>query len=249
MKSIDWKIVRVAVISFGAGVILACVLPAIGQEFWHDQPMIGVEQAEQLTAIALDKIHEGDFKSAIHALNSAAFILEEGLGLHMGGPGMPMMGPGPMTWDRPMEPPHRDEFMMKVEETERFMVWLAEEHGIEMERLFGALEEAVQARNEGRMEDAENMLMRIFNRLGEIKEELGLELPEHDADREEFAQAMERTWHFMEELMERGADVEGFQERLEESRTLFRQGSREDAWYLLERIQEDLHRIAEEMEE
>ncbi len=245
MKSIDWKIVRIAVISFGAGVILACVLPAIGQEFRHDQPVIGVEQAEQLTAIALDKIHEGDYKSAIHALNSAAFILEEGLGMHMVGPGMPMMGPGPMMW----EPPHRDEFMMKVEDTERFMVWLAEEHGIEMENLFSALEEAVHARDEGRMEDAENMLMRIFNRLGEIKEELGLELPGHNADADEFAQTMERTWHFMEELMERGADLEGFHERLEESRILFRQGSREDAWFILHEIQDDLHQIAEEMEE
>lgn len=245
MKSIDWKIVRVAVISFGAGVILACVLPAIGQEFWHDRPVIGVEQAEQLTAIALDKIHEGDYKSAIHALHSAAFILEEGLGMHMGGPGMPMMGPGPMPW----EPPHRDQFMMKVEETERCLVWLAEEHGIETERLFGALEEAVCARDEGRMEDAEHMLMRIYNRLGEIKEEHGIELPGHDPDKQEFGIALERTWHFMEELMERGAELEGFPGRIEEVEILFSQGSREDAWFILREIQEDLHRIAEEMEE
>ena len=111
MKHINWKSLLIAVPAFLLGLALAFGVPAIGQnQAQAEKPPVGLEQAEELTQLANEAMRNGNYKDAIHALHSAVFILEEGLGLHMPNPGMmpgmmPGMGGGMGPVTMPMMPP------------------------------------------------------------------------------------------------------------------------------------------------
>jgi hypothetical protein len=124
MKRTNWILAISAAGLFAAALLVLSVLPAIGQnQAPEEKPPVGLEQAQELSTLATQLMRDGNYKDAIHALKDSAFILEEGLGGHMGGPGMmppmqgggqpggpmmgrpgmggPMMGPGPGNQDFP----------------------------------------------------------------------------------------------------------------------------------------------------
>jgi hypothetical protein len=93
MKYLNWKTASIVSTLIVIAALVILVAPAIGQDQKDkDKPPVGLDQARELTDIANSAMKSGKYEDAIHALHSAAFILEEGLGRHGGGPGM--MGPG-----------------------------------------------------------------------------------------------------------------------------------------------------------
>ncbi|MFH1675971.1 MAG: hypothetical protein ABIC40_03015 [bacterium] len=166
--------------------IIAWVVPAVGQ----DEPakakeLIGLPQAEELTVIALDKIHASEFKQAIHALHSAAFILEEGLGMHSDkgpgmGPGMlqmpmpgqdmqgPRMGPSPMMG--PMDQRREEGPGRHIQKLRIALERLSEKHGDEVAPLMESLNGVEKSFQAGKNDEARQALERITGSIMELME-------------------------------------------------------------------------------
>jgi hypothetical protein len=237
--------------------LAAWVLPVVGQEAQGESRPVGVEQAEQLTTTALNAIREGDYKDAIHALHSAAFILEEGLGMHAPAAGMAPMTPGPpyalspfMEGPRFMGPQtHRppefmDPFKGEVDKLQRLLNWLVEEHGVDVGRLMEGTEDAVNHYREGQTEQAEQSLRRIRQAVEDLMRERGIEPPE--MPRKEFPSAFERISNWARELGEAGKDLGDIPERLSDAERAFDEQRVDEAWEILRSVHRDLQRMEQE---
>ena len=111
MKFASWKTIIIFVGALFAVYLVFGIAPifSAGERPQPEKPPVGLEQAQELAQFASQAMREGNYKEAIFALHSAAFVLEEGLGLHLPQPQPPMMMPmGPMPQGQgmcPMMPP------------------------------------------------------------------------------------------------------------------------------------------------
>lgn len=256
MKALSLRTLLIGLPSVALLAAAILVVPAVGQEGPREAPPIGTGQAGQLTALALEAIHAGNYKDAIHALHSAAFILEEGLGMHMPGPGMGPMplelrpfgeGPHPMALHMRRLPDSMDPFKGEIERVSRLIGWLGEEHGVDVSRMKEGVEQAVSHHLEGRHEEAEQTLRRVMGAVENLMRERGIEPPE--GARKDFPTAFERVSNRARELQEAGADLGDIPDRLAEADRAFDEQRVDEAWEILRAVNGDLERIDHELRE
>jgi len=182
MKTLRWKFALLGIPAALAVALVMFVVPATGQDQpGGDKPPVGVDQAAQLSQTAVDAIKAGNYKDAIHALHSAAFILEEGLGMHAPCQGMmpPMMnqmgrGPmemGPMGPPSGMERPPMEERFPAVMERTWGKVHELQNAGVDVGDIPDRLESAQKAFDEGRKDEAWEILRTVHRDLERIANE------------------------------------------------------------------------------
>lgn len=171
---------RIALISLPVliiAILAIFVVPVIGQDAAKEkEPPVGLKQAEELSKMATDYIKSGEYKKAIHALHSAAFILEEGLGMHAPGqrhmcpmmpPEMRKPGMGPMDGMGPHEKLKNMDFPTALEKT-RNRVRELKDMGLDPGDLPKRIEEAEKAAKAEKLDEAWEILKGIKEQMDRI---------------------------------------------------------------------------------
>jgi hypothetical protein len=190
MRSKYWRPAIIGLSTLALVILAILIAPAIGQNQAPDEnkQIVGREQAEQLSTIATQAIRDGKYKDAIHALRSAAFILEEGTGMHdqgpggmhqmpgMGGPMPQMMGPGgPMGQGGPQmgqgQYPPDEAFPTKLEVTQKRADEL-KNAGADLGDIPDRLAKAKEAFDRGSKGDAWDILRAVNADLDRIKSQM-----------------------------------------------------------------------------
>jgi hypothetical protein len=185
MKRPNWILAVTGAGLVALALLILAILPAIGQNTApEEKPPVGLEQAQELSVLATQLMRDGNYKDAIHALKSAAFVLEEGIGAHMGGPGMmppmqmgqmpggpqmgrpgmsgPMMGPGPG--------PGNQDFLTALERI-RTRANEIQNAGADIGDIPDRLASAEKAFSEDRPDEAWQILQAVNADLDRIKQE------------------------------------------------------------------------------
>ena len=231
------RIMKIAAIGIPAILIIAIiawVVPAIGQ----DQPvkekeLVGLKQAEELTTTALDKIHASEFKQAIHAHHSAAFILEEGLGMHSDkGPGGPGMGPGmlqmpmvnpdmyggpqpnPVPMMGPMDQQREEGPGRHIQKLRIVLERMKEKHGDEVAPLIESLDGVEKSIQAGKNDEARQALEKITGSVKDLMEKyqidpasLGWEQPQFPFPPELLARTIDGMRSYLNEVAAKNPDL------------------------------------------